>query len=125
MTPRQTDPANASPTACGVCAINEREHAQRWRPPVGWHQWQHPTQQQIKARMLARRAHRLAERAGRATAIFHTTANWTGSSTDPDDEGEMFCADCRQASCPTLHRFQRRLDRSRWPRRSRRSPSPF
>jgi hypothetical protein len=46
------------PTACGLCGINDREHMQRWKPPVGWHTWTAPTQAQIKARMLARRAAR-------------------------------------------------------------------
>lgn len=44
-----------SPSACRWCGIDQREHAQRWKPPIGWHKWQPPTQQQIKARMLARR----------------------------------------------------------------------
>ncbi|MFF1604188.1 hypothetical protein ACFVYV_43385 [Streptomyces mirabilis] len=48
----------AAPSACRWCGIPEREHAQRWKPPVGWHKWAPPTQQQIKDRMLVRRANR-------------------------------------------------------------------
>ncbi|MFF9436805.1 hypothetical protein ACF1BP_24070 [Streptomyces sp. NPDC014735] len=44
------------PSACRHCGIGYREHAQRWTPAAGWHQWTSPTQQQIKTRMLARRS---------------------------------------------------------------------
>lgn len=44
-----------TPSACRWCGIPERLHMQQWKPPVGWHEWQQPTQEQIKARMLARR----------------------------------------------------------------------
>ena len=50
--------ATDEPSACGHCGIPEREHAQRWKPPVGWHQWAAPTDEQIKARMKGRRAAR-------------------------------------------------------------------
>jgi hypothetical protein len=46
----------AAPSACRYCGIGHREHAQRWTTEAGWHQWTPPTQQQIKDRMLARRA---------------------------------------------------------------------
>jgi hypothetical protein len=51
------------PQGCSRCGIPEREHMQRWKKPLsgggdGWHQWIAPTQGQIKARMLARRAAR-------------------------------------------------------------------
>lgn len=45
-----------NPSGCRHCGIDQREHARRWKPPAGWHQWTAPTQQQIKDRMLARRA---------------------------------------------------------------------
>ncbi|WP_424891828.1 hypothetical protein [Streptomyces sp. XH2] len=45
-----------SPNACCYCGIEKREHLQRWKPLVGWHQWTPPTQEQIKARMITRRA---------------------------------------------------------------------
>lgn len=43
------------PTACHYCGISERNHAQRWREGTGWHIWTMPTQEKIKARMMARR----------------------------------------------------------------------
>jgi len=47
------------PSACRWCGISKREHMQRWTPPSkggpGWHQWIQPTQDQTKARMIARR----------------------------------------------------------------------
>lgn len=50
----------AEPSACQHCGIPRRVHYQQWNPLVGWHQWQPPTDEQIKARMTARRAARLA-----------------------------------------------------------------
>jgi hypothetical protein len=47
-----------NPNGCRWCGIDRRPHFQQWKPPVGWHQWEQPTQQQIKDRMLARRAER-------------------------------------------------------------------
>ncbi len=49
-----------SPNGCQHCGVDEREHMQRWKHGAGWHQWTRPTQQQIKTRMLARRATRKA-----------------------------------------------------------------
>ena len=46
------------PSGCRWCGVDQREHMQRWKPPVGWHQWTPPTQQQTKTRMHARRARR-------------------------------------------------------------------
>lgn len=46
------------PSACRWCGVPEREHMQRWKPPVGWHKFEQPTRQQIKDRMLARHATR-------------------------------------------------------------------
>lgn len=46
------------PSACRWCGIPKRSHFQQWKKPVGWHTWTHPLQEQIKARMLARRAAR-------------------------------------------------------------------
>lgn len=43
-----------SPNACQHCGVDDQEHMQRWKPPVGWHTWTAPTQDQIKARMYAR-----------------------------------------------------------------------
>jgi len=47
-----------NPMGCRWCGIDQRPHAQQWKPPVGWHKWEQPTQQQIKERMHARRAAR-------------------------------------------------------------------
>ncbi|MGW2725718.1 hypothetical protein [Streptomyces sp. NPDC001492] len=44
------------PMGCQHCGIDQRGHARQYKPPVGWHKWEQPTQEQIKARMLARRA---------------------------------------------------------------------
>ncbi|MFF5972266.1 hypothetical protein ACFY7C_12175 [Streptomyces sp. NPDC012769] len=44
-----------TPSACRWCGIEERSHSRQWKPPVGWHSWEQPTQAQIKARMIARR----------------------------------------------------------------------
>lgn len=46
------------PTGCRYCGIPARVHAQQWKASVGWHKWVLPTEAQIKARMLARRAAR-------------------------------------------------------------------
>ena len=52
-------PPNATPTdGCQHCGLPAREHMQRWKPEPGWHKWVEPTQEQIKERMLARRAQR-------------------------------------------------------------------
>jgi len=48
------------PSACRFCDVPEREHMQRWKWGVGWHVWNEPTQEQRKARMLARAAERRA-----------------------------------------------------------------
>jgi hypothetical protein len=46
----------STPNGCRWCGIPKRPHFQQWKPPAGWHQWEPPTQEQIKERMLARRA---------------------------------------------------------------------
>ena len=50
-----TDRALTAPDGCCWCGIAEREHMQRWHRDAGWHQWEPPTEEQIKTRMLARR----------------------------------------------------------------------
>ncbi|MFD9124923.1 hypothetical protein [Kitasatospora sp. NPDC059571] len=45
----------ATPSACRHCGIPEREHWRRWKPGVGWHAYEPPTDAQILARMRARR----------------------------------------------------------------------
>jgi hypothetical protein len=44
-----------APSACRHCGIPEREHMQRWTKAAGWHKYTPPTNDQIKARMRARR----------------------------------------------------------------------
>lgn len=46
------------PSACTHCGVPRHDHFQRWSREVGWHKWTAPSQEQIKARMLARRASR-------------------------------------------------------------------
>jgi hypothetical protein len=91
---------------CGV--ITKYQHFQRWAPqPVGWHEWMPLTQQQIKERMLARRAARLNDEPPK----YHATTGWaadhTGESADP------YCADCGTESCRQWIRIQTRLDNRR------------
>ncbi|MEU8469556.1 hypothetical protein AB0F30_16810 [Streptomyces sp. NPDC029006] len=50
-----------NPMGCRWCGIDQRPHARQWKPPVGWHAWEQPTQQQIKDRMLARRTAGIGE----------------------------------------------------------------
>jgi hypothetical protein len=50
--------SEVEPSGCRYCGIPARVHAQQWKASVGWHKWVLPTQAQIKARMLARRAAR-------------------------------------------------------------------
>jgi hypothetical protein len=51
-----TEPTAAEPSGCRWCGVGERDHMQRWKPRVGWHKWERPTQDQIKSRMRARTA---------------------------------------------------------------------
>ncbi|MFF4417043.1 hypothetical protein ACFYY8_31365 [Streptosporangium sp. NPDC001559] len=44
------------PSGCRWCGLEQREHFQRWKPPVGWHVWEPPTKEQIGTRMRERRA---------------------------------------------------------------------
>ncbi|GAB2468167.1 hypothetical protein GCM10027187_40450 [Streptosporangium sandarakinum] len=58
-----------NPGGCRWCGVDKYaspsglnsdpyDHVSRWVPDVGWHPWTQPTTEQIKARMLARRARR-------------------------------------------------------------------
>lgn len=100
---------------CGV--ITKYEHAQRWCAEAGWHKWTPLTQEQIKARMLARRAARLSAEPPK----YHATTGWAADHTG--EEGIPYCADCKTDSCPRWSRIQTRLDQQRFglPRRVRRS----
>jgi hypothetical protein len=44
------------PSACRHCGVPKREHFRRWSAEAKWHPHAEPTQEQIKERMLARRA---------------------------------------------------------------------
>lgn len=44
-----------APSGCQHCGTPKRDHMQRWTKSTGWHRYTPPTQEQIKARMLARR----------------------------------------------------------------------
>ncbi|MFJ2110605.1 hypothetical protein ACIOEX_01530 [Streptomyces sp. NPDC087850] len=59
MTVRHQAPP--SPSACRWCGIDQRPHARQWAQPAGWHAWEQPTEQQILARMRARRAARTTD----------------------------------------------------------------
>ncbi len=48
----------AEPSGCRWCGIGKRRHGRQWTDDAGWHPWEQPTREQIKARMLARRAAR-------------------------------------------------------------------
>lgn len=43
------------PGACRWCGYPSHGHANRWVPGQRWHAYVQPTQEQIKARMLAQR----------------------------------------------------------------------
>lgn len=46
----------ADPNGCTHCGIPQRGHALQFTDRAGWHQWERPTNQQMKDRMHARRA---------------------------------------------------------------------
>lgn len=46
------------PNACTWCGIGQRDHYRQWTTAAGWHKWTEPTDEQRKARMLARRTRR-------------------------------------------------------------------
>lgn len=48
------------PNGCRHCGDRLDHHGWQWHPEVGLHQWVRPTDEQIKARMLARRVSRTA-----------------------------------------------------------------
>lgn len=53
--------ARHTPFGCRWCGIPQRGHGRQWTEPAGWHQWVQPTAEQIKMRMLDRRARRGGE----------------------------------------------------------------
>lgn len=50
--------AEVSPNACRYCGDDQYHHGNQWHREVGFHKWIAPTQEQIRDRMLARRAQR-------------------------------------------------------------------
>lgn len=48
--------SSLEPSACGQCGVRRGSHGKQYSPNAGWHSWMLPTQEQIKARMLLRRA---------------------------------------------------------------------
>lgn len=110
-----------SPNSCRHCGLDRRGRAQQWTTEAGWHTWTPPTQDQILARMRARRDARLSA----APAKYHATTRWTGMAGDPDDEGYALCADCGTDDCPQYWRIQTRLGRQRMARNALLPPSPY
>ncbi|MET7944224.1 hypothetical protein [Streptomyces sp. NPDC005302] len=48
-------PRTVVPSACRWCAVERRGHGRQFADAVGWHEWAAPSQEQILARMKARR----------------------------------------------------------------------
>lgn len=100
-------PAPDSPYGCSWCGGERHHHGSQWAPITGLHKWTAPTQEQILARMRARRAERLAAN----PAVYHATTGW-----DPEPNGESAvpcCADCMEV-CFRWERIRARLHRQRW-----------
>lgn len=57
-------PQIMEPSACTWCGIAERGHARQYADAVGWHTWAQPSQEQMLARMKARRLQLAVARAG-------------------------------------------------------------
>ncbi|MEU7338651.1 hypothetical protein [Streptomyces sp. NPDC007074] len=71
------------------------------------HSWQQPGEQTILARMLVRRADRLAAEPPR----YHATTAWAADATG--ESAEPYCADCKTDGCRQWIRIQDRLERRR------------
>lgn len=52
------------PSACTWCGIAQRGHGRQYADAVGWHGWEQPSQEQILARMKARRLQLAVAQAG-------------------------------------------------------------
>jgi hypothetical protein len=65
---RSPDWVIGEPGSCRWCGINKQDHCQRWSRQLhelgenGWHGFVHPTEEQIKARMLKHRKESLTPR---------------------------------------------------------------
>ncbi|WP_448333546.1 hypothetical protein [Streptomyces sp. DSM 41534] len=97
-----------APYGCSWCGTERQRHGRRWTPIIGVHQWQQPSQDKIKERMLRRRADRLAAEPTR----YHATTAWEADAFGED--GIPHCADCKTDTCRPWMRIQDRLDRIRW-----------
>ncbi|MFD9249569.1 hypothetical protein [Streptomyces bottropensis] len=110
-------PAGTAPTpyGCRWCGTEQGGHGRRWIPGKGMHAWERPTEAQIKARMLARRAARL----NRKPARYHAETGWAADQTG--ESGDPYCWDCASDGCRKWMRIQDRLNQQRWgfPRRIR------
>lgn len=52
------------PSACTWCGIAQRGHGRQYADAVGWHEWEQPSQEQMLARMKARRLQLAVTRTG-------------------------------------------------------------
>lgn len=94
--------ADLIPSGCRHCGVERRAHFRRWSAGAGWHGWTAPTQEQIKARMLARREQRLVPRGPLDPATIVTiTANagtlyrqFAGLPCIPDHGVPVWCPGC-------------------------------
>jgi hypothetical protein len=57
-------PLIVEPSACTWCGIAQRGHGRQYADAAGWHVWERPSQEQILARMKARRLQLAVARAG-------------------------------------------------------------
>ncbi|MGX1840538.1 hypothetical protein [Streptomyces diastaticus] len=55
--PTAGDAGPRVPSSCRWCGLDRRGHGRQYTTRAGWHAWQQPGVQQMKARMLARRSH--------------------------------------------------------------------
>lgn len=57
-------PEIMEPSACAWCGIAKRGHGRQYADAIGWHDWEQPSQEQILARMKARRLQLAVGRCG-------------------------------------------------------------
>lgn len=57
-------PEIMEPSACAWCGIARRGHGRQYADAAGWHEWEQPSQEQILARMKARRLQLAVARVG-------------------------------------------------------------
>jgi hypothetical protein len=78
------------PSGCRWCGLDRRLHFQRWTDAAGWHKWEHPTQEQFKARMLERRSKAIEARAAMDAPAWDDLDNVHSCAMrwSPDDEVE-------------------------------------